>query len=209
MWEHKKVEEELGLIFGDARILRMDADTTLAKDSYRKKLTSFSNGDYDIMLGTQMVAKGLDFEKVTLVGVLNADMAMHSADYKSYERAFSLLTQVVGRSGRGKNGGTAVIQTVQPDSDLIRLAAKQDYNSFYNDEILSRKLYIFPPYCEMAKLMFQSMDYELSKRGAAAFFELIVKRVKGDFNDLKLNILGPTADVVPKINKKSTDICCF
>lgn len=198
----QKVEEELGLIFGDARILRMDADTTLAKDSYRKKLTSFSNGDYDIMLGTQMVAKGLDFEKVTLVGVLNADMAMHSADYKSYERAFSLLTQVVGRSGRGKNGGTAVIQTVQPDSDLIRLAAKQDYNSFYNDEILSRKLYIFPPYCEMAKLMFQSMDYELSKRGAAAFFELIVKRVKGNFNDLKLNILGPTADVVPKINKK-------
>ncbi len=198
----QRVEEELKMLYPDARVLRMDADTTLAINSYQNKLTAFAEGEYDIMLGTQMVAKGLDFERVTLVGVLNADRAMHSADFKSYERTFSLLTQVVGRAGRGKNGGTAVVQTVQPDSNIIALAARQDYDSFYKDEILTRKLMIYPPYCEIAELLFQGADKLKTELAAKYFFSLIVAAVKSDFKELKLNILGPTAAEVPRINKK-------
>ena len=123
----QKIEEELARLFPEARILRMDADAAGSKSSYERMITAFSNGEYDILVGTQMVAKGLDFPNVTLVGVLNTDHALYADDYRSYERAFSLLTQVVGRSGRGKEKGSAVIQTYTPDNLIISMAAKQDY----------------------------------------------------------------------------------
>lgn len=133
-------------MFPSARVLRMDADATMTKSSYETKLTAFANGEYDILIGTQMVAKGLDFPNVTLVGVINADQMLYSDDYRSYERAFSLLTQVVGRSGRGDSKGVAVIQTSTPENYVIGLSAKQDYDTFYKGEIGVRKALLYPPF---------------------------------------------------------------
>ena len=127
----QRIEEELENIFPNARVLRMDADTTMARYSYQDKLTAFANGEYDILLGTQMVAKGLDFPRVTLVGIISIDHQLYNDDFRSSEKAFDLLTQVIGRSGRGDFAGKAYIQTVLPDNDIIELSAAQDYESFY------------------------------------------------------------------------------
>ena len=162
----QKAEAELQSLFPNARILRMDADSTSTRSDYEKNLKAFADFKYDIMLGTQMVAKGLDFPKVTVVGVLNADVAMHSSDFRSYERTFSLLTQVVGRSGRGDEKGTAVIQTNEPDSTVLSLAARQDYDSFYNSEILTRKLMIYPPYCDIATVCFAGQERKYTEDAA-------------------------------------------
>ncbi len=194
------VEEELSTSFPEAKILRMDADTTMRRNAYDEKLTAFSNGEYDIMLGTQMVAKGLDFPKVTLVGVLNADQSLYSSDFRSFERSFSLLTQVVGRSGRGGKKGRAIVQTVQPDNETIRLATAQDYDSFYNSEILTRKLMIYPPYCDLALVVFQSESRMNSENASSFFFEMLVAKVNGDYSEVKLNILGPSVAAVPKVS---------
>ena len=198
----QKVEEELHEKFPLARVLRMDADTTFKRDSYEKNLTAFSHGEYDIMLGTQMVAKGLDFPKVTLVGVLSADSALYSMDYRSFERAFSLLTQVVGRSGRGDKSGTALIQTVQPNNETIRLAAKQDYDSFYEQEVDMRKLMIYPPYCDIAMVVVNSLSRTISENAIKEFYNILVEKLKNDFSDVKVNILGPTIANIPKVNNK-------
>ncbi len=198
----QRVEEELQAVFPKAKILRMDADTTLRRNSYDEKLTAFARGEYDIMLGTQMVAKGLDFHKVTLVGVLSADQSMFSNDFRSFERSFSLLTQVVGRSGRGGREGTAIIQTVHPDNEIIKLAATQDYDSFYNSEIMTRKLMIYPPYCELALLVFQSLGRTNAENASKFFFETLVAKINGDYNDVKINILGPSVASVPKVSNK-------
>lgn len=196
----QKAEAELQSLFPNARILRMDADSTSTRSDYEKNLKAFADFKYDIMLGTQMVAKGLDFPKVTVVGVLNADVAMHSSDFRSYERTFSLLTQVVGRSGRGDDKGTAVIQTNEPDSTVLSLAARQDYDSFYNSEILTRKLMIYPPYCDITTVCFAGQERKYTEDAAKAFFEALKSEVSGEYKDVKLITLGPTAAAVPKVN---------
>ncbi len=128
-------------------MLRFDADTTTSRYSFENSLKKFTNGEYDIMLGTQMVAKGLDFPNVTLVGIISIDQQLYNDDYKSAERTFDLLTQVIGRAGRGDSKGRAVIQTSFPENEIIRLAEKQDFEAFYNLEISMRKAMIYPPYC--------------------------------------------------------------
>ena len=198
----QRVEEELRALYPEASVLRMDADSTMTKNSYEEKLSAFSREDYNIMLGTQMVAKGLNFPKVTLVGVLNADQSMYSSDFRSFERTFSLLTQVVGRSGRGTLGGSAVIQTVHPNDNTILLASKQDYDSFYDTEIATRKLMIYPPFCEIAVLSVYSFKRTDAENGAKEIFNLLVKGVQEAFSDVKLNILGPSVAAIPKINNK-------
>ena len=145
----QRAEVEIAEIFPHARILRMDTDTTMTRSSHEKKLTAFADGEYDILVGTQMVAKGLDFPNVTLVGVLNADHMLYLDDYRSYENTFSLLTQVVGRSGRGKDKGRAIIQTFTPENPIITLAASQDYDAFYNAEIGIRKAMLYPPFASI------------------------------------------------------------
>jgi len=198
----QKLEEELKLLFPKARILRLDADTTTTKDSYRTYLTEFGNGDYDIMVGTQMVAKGLNFPNVSLVGVIGADKAAYSEDYRSFERTFSLLTQVVGRAGRGDIKGKAVVQTSTSDNNLIDLAAKQDYDAFYNEEILNRKLMVYPPYCDICVVRTQSSERQQAEDAINSVFSNIKERINSDDNNIKLIILGPTATAVPKINNK-------
>jgi len=198
----QKVEEELSLIFPEARILRLDADSTVNRDSYSKYLSDFAEGKYDIMLGTQMVAKGLNFPNVTLVGVIGADQATYSEDFKSFERTFSLLTQVVGRAGRGDIAGRAVIQTISPDSSIISLACQQNYDEFYNEEIMTRKLYIYPPYCDICVVWCQSTVKEQAFSAINEIFTNIKDRINNEYNSIKLVILGPSPAAVPKINNR-------
>ena len=198
----QKLEDELALLFPSARVLRLDADTTMMRNAFSQKLTAFANKEYDILIGTQMVAKGLNFPNVTLVGVLGADQSMYSDDFRGFERTFSLLTQVVGRSGRGETPGRAYIQTQNPDSNVIKLAAKQDYVAFYEDEILTRKLMIYPPYCDILSVMFSAVSQK-EAMGAAAFFADIVKnKILSEFSDVKLIILKPMPTAVPRVNNK-------
>ncbi len=198
----QKIEEELKIAFPEAKILRLDADSTSNRGSFAEYLEKFSNGEYDIMLGTQMVAKGLNFPNVTVVGVLGADSSMNSIDYRSFERSFSLLTQVLGRAGRGESAGTAVIQTNDPNSNLIRLAANQDYDAFYNDEILTRKMTVYPPYCDIVSVYVQSESQSSSFDLANKIFANIKGLIENKYKDIKLIILGPSATFMPKVNNK-------
>ena len=198
----QKLEEELKLLFPSARILRLDADSTMARDSYSTNLTAFSNGEYDIMIGTQMVAKGLDFPRVTVVGVIGADRALYSEDYRGFERTFSLLTQVVGRAGRADDSGIAVIQTNDPQNNIITLAQNQDYDAFYSEEILNRKLMIFPPYCDVCIVYTQSADQTSARNTIDEIFSNIKKLTNNEYNDIKLIILGPSVASIPKVNNK-------
>lgn len=198
----QRIEEELKVTFPDAKVLRMDADSTTSKDSYSAYLTDFANGKYDIMLGTQMVAKGLNFPNVTVVGVIGADSATNSSDYRSFERSFSLLTQVFGRAGRGEEKGVAVIQTADPESNLIRLAAAQDYDSFYEQEIAVRKMMIYPPYCDIAQVLVQSASKEDAQNTSREVFGLLTEKLGGEYSDIKVRILGPSPAAFPKVNNK-------
>lgn len=197
----QRAEQELALLFPKARILRMDADSTMARGSYEDKLGDFAEHKYDIMLGTQMVAKGLNFPDVTLVGVLNADGSLYSEDFRSFERTFSLLTQVVGRSGRGDEPGTAVIQTVSPDNEIIALAAEQNYDKFFEQEIGVRKALIYPPYCSVCLIGFIGDSMPAATDGARRFLSML-KAENASRQEVKMIVLGPSPASVPKIGGK-------
>jgi len=198
----QKLEEELQLIVPDAKILRMDTDTTTSRFSYEEKFSSFAKGEYDILVGTQMVAKGLNFPNVTLVGVLSIDQMLFNDDYKSGERAFDLITQVVGRSGRGSSPGKAYIQTSFPESEIITLAKSQDYKSFYNLEIPIRKEMIYPPYCDICVIGFIS-EKEFLVNNCSLVFLSKLKQLHNDYyNDVKIIVLGPVVPRVAKIGGK-------
>ena len=198
----QKIEDELADIFPNARILRMDADTTMARYSYQEKLTAFANGEYDILLGTQMVAKGLDFPRVTLVGIISIDQQLYNDDFRSSEKAFDLLTQVIGRSGRGENEGKAYIQTVLPDNDIIELSAAQDYESFYKTVSIIRKSMVYPPYCDICTVTFTSEQNNKAYTGSKVFLDMLKNAVSIDYNDVKINVLGPIQPIVGKISNK-------
>ncbi|MBQ1596132.1 MAG: primosomal protein N', partial [Clostridia bacterium] len=194
----QKVEEELAELLPGARILRMDADTTMQKYAYDRNLSAFRDGEYDIMVGTQMVAKGLDFENVTLVGVLNADKELYNDDFQSMERTFDLITQVVGRAGRGRWSGKAVIQTMNPGNEVIRFAREQDYESFYSYEIGVRKAMVYPPFCTLVSVGFRGAKQERVEQAAAAFLDLLKERL-GESNDIRLIALGPMPERVVRV----------
>ena len=196
----QKAEEELAKLFPQARILRMDADSMTRRSSYDKKLGDFAAGQYDVMIGTQMVAKGFDFEKVTLVGVLLADQALYSDDFRSYERAFSLLTQVVGRSGRGESRGRAIIQTITPGNPVIDLAAAQDYRKFYQNEIILRRAMLYPPFADICMVGFVGSRDEDVSRAAGIFLERLKDRIQRDYSDVPVRVLGPSPASVKKVS---------
>lgn len=198
----QKAEKDISEIFPDARILRMDTDTASSKSSYEKMISAFADGKYDILIGTQMVAKGLDFPNVTLVGVLNTDQMLYADDYRSYERSFSLLTQVVGRSGRGTSKGMAVIQSYTPDNLIISMAANQDYNAFYNTEIKIRKAMLYPPFADICLVGFVGEKQHLSLKAANAFLQSFIELAKRDYPQIPLRILGPSPATVVKVSNK-------
>ena len=195
----QKAEEELAKLFPDARVLRMDQDSTAAKDAHEKLLAKFAGHEYDIMVGTQMVAKGLDFEDVTLVGVLGIDSLLFAQGFRAYENVFSLITQVVGRSGRAKDPGFAIIQTTDPDNPVLNLAAAQDYDAFFEQEIAYRKLGLYPPFCGLCVIGFAGAK-EIETARAAARFAALLGQQAAKQPDLPLRVLGPTPSSIEKIN---------
>ena len=195
----QKAEEELAKLFPEARILRMDQDSTAAKDAHEKLLARFADHEYDIMVGTQMVAKGLDFEDVTLVGVLGIDSLLFAQGFRAYETVFSLITQVVGRSGRAKDPGFAIIQTTDPDNPVLNLAAAQDYDAFFEQEIAYRWLGLYPPFCGLCVIGFAG-GKEIEVARAAARFSALLGQQAAKQPDLPLRVLGPTPGNIEKIN---------
>lgn len=198
----QKVEDELSELFPDARILRMDTDTTYSRYSYENKFREFSEGKYDIMIGTQMIAKGLDFPNVTLVGVVSVDKALFSGDFRGYERTFSLITQVVGRSGRGEKHGRAILQTFVPDHYVLNLAAEQNYEGFYNQEIAPRKALIYPPFCDICVVGFSSLIEKDAENAAKIFADEMGRKLSEITPDFPMRVLGPSKAVLGRINGK-------
>lgn len=194
----QRIEDELQALFPAARILRMDADTTAGKFRHQKLFDAFAAHEYDILVGTQMVAKGLDFDDVTLVGVVNADNALYDENYLSHERAFDLITQVVGRSGRRDATGTAVIQTIDPCNPVIDLAARQDYPAFFETEYALRRILTYPPFCDIYGVFFVSEDENAAALAAKAFFDTLVLENKEQ--QQKLIVLGPSPARISKIS---------
>ncbi|PLR69701.1 primosomal protein N' [Bacillus sp. UMB0893] len=193
----QRVEEELAKVLPEARIIRMDVDTTSRKGSHEKLLTQFGNKDADILLGTQMIAKGLDFPDVTLVGVLTADTMLHLPDFRSTEKTFQLLTQVSGRAGRHELPGEVVVQSYSPEHYSIQLASHHDYDSFYNQEMLTRKQHAYPPFYYLALVTVSHPD--LLK--VVSVTEKISKHLYQRLSDT-VQILGPVASPIPRINDR-------
>lgn len=195
----QKVEQELHEKFPSARVLRMDADTMTTKGAHEKLLTQFAKGGADILLGTQMVTKGLDFENVTLVGVLDADQSLYAQDYRARERTFSLITQVVGRAGRRFDTGKAVIQTYSPTHPVILTAARQDYEAFYEREMETRQALQCPPVCDLTVL---TAVGEVEQQVLASLLSLkarLQSLMEGQYADVKAPVLGPAAAQVVKV----------
>lgn len=196
----QRIEDEIERLFPQARIIRMDADTTSAKFSHQRIFDAFSNGEYDILIGTQMVAKGLDFPNVELVGVVNADNSLYDENYTANERSFDLITQVVGRSGRRNASGKAVIQTINPNNEIIEFASRQDYKAFYESEINLRKLLTYPPFCDIYSVSFTSEDENKSALCAKEFFDIFVELNKTEYKNEKFIVLGPSPAKISKIS---------
>ena len=198
----QRIEDELSALLPDAKILRMDADTTASKDSHERLFSMFERGEYNILLGTQMVAKGLDFPNVTLVGVVSVDQQLYNDDFRSLEKTFSLLTQVVGRSGRGDSEGKAVIQTLTPENEIIRVAARQDYDGFFRNEIKIRKAMIYPPYCDLCVLGLTGADEQGVRIAAKEVLDLIKKLIAEKYKGEKIIVLGPVPARVLRVSGK-------
>lgn len=190
------VEAELQEFFPEARILRMDADTTKGKDGHERILSAFAEGKADILVGTQMIVKGHDFPNVTLVGVLAADLSLHSQDYMAGERTFELLTQAAGRAGRGERPGQVVIQTYDPEHAVIQAAAAQDYELFYRNEITYRKILKYPPVVSMIAVLITGEQEEQVQKCAERLADYMRTTVPGEV----IRVIGPSTPVIGKIH---------
>ncbi len=197
----QKVQQELQTLFPEMEVSRMDADTVSAANTHEKILEHFSRENVPVLLGTQMVAKGLDMPNVTLVGVLDADLSLYNGSFRAAETTFNMLTQVVGRAGRGHDTGRAMIQTLVPDHQVLKLAARQDYDSFYELEIGMRKTLHNPPFADLVEVTFTGKEETAVLRGAAKFRDSLVYILKSpEYAGIPAGVLGPAPCVVPKIN---------
>lgn len=198
----QRLERELSELLPEARVLRMDADTTGEKSAYDDMIGAFRRHEADILLGTQMVTKGHDFPDVTLAGVLLADASLYLDDYRANERTFAMLTQVVGRAGRRETAGRAVIQTNNPDNDVIRLACEQNYEGFFENEIKLRRLLVFPPFCDIALLTLTSSDERELLAGSQELRELLGELLNGSYADVPTVVFGPMEAPVYRVDGK-------
>ncbi|MBR5524994.1 MAG: primosomal protein N' [Clostridia bacterium] len=196
------VEDELAQMFPDVPVLRMDTDTTMSRTAYEEKFKAFAEGKYRIMIGTQMVAKGLDFPQVGLVGVLSADQSLYSDDYRSYETTFALLTQVIGRAGRRTEQGLAVVQTYTPDNPVMALAAQQNYSGFYELEIASRHMMHYPPYADLFMFGFTGQQEQRVRTAARRMLELLRTAASDEETRLPMIALDPTPAAVVRVAGK-------
>lgn len=198
----QRLEDELSVRFPSARILRMDADTTGSRHAYEENFEAFRRGEYDIMLGTQMIGKGLDFPNVTLVGVMSVDKALFSGDFRSYERTFGLITQVVGRGGRGGKPGRAILQTFLPDHYVLRLAAAQDFERFAKEEFAIRKALLFPPFCDICVIGISGEALPDVQAASRKFVDCMKEVLSHQAEKLPLRVLGPVPFTYHKIGGK-------
>jgi primosomal protein N' (replication factor Y) len=192
----ERVEEELHQAFPAARLARLDRDTVTGKRHYETILQNFREGNFDILVGTQMIAKGHDIPNVTLVGVVSADVGLGMPDFRSAERTFQLLTQVAGRAGRGNLPGTVVVQTINPDHYAVRLAAGQDYNAFYEKELSFRRLMHYPPFSAMANVLVRAEKKEVAMRLSSEMGMLLTPPPE------KLKVIGPAEAPVPRLKNE-------
>ncbi|GAA0422025.1 MAG: primosomal protein N' [Bacillota bacterium] len=193
----QRVEEALTQLIPEASVIRMDVDTTRRKGAHEKLLNRFANKEADILLGTQMIAKGLDFENVTLVGVLTADSMLHLPDFRSSEKTFQILTQVSGRAGRHNLNGNVIVQTYTPDHYSIELASQYDFSTFYNTEMKMRKAFQYPPYFFLALITISHVNQVKVVQATQRFAQLLTKVVKDE-----TIILGPTPSAIPRIKDR-------
>ena len=196
----QRIDEQIAAAVPGANVLRLDADTTTEKHAYDRILSDFREHKADILVGTQMVTKGHDFPDVTLVGVVMTDNALYLDDYHAHERSFSLLTQVIGRAGRGRKPGRAVIQTFNPEHEIIELSKKQDYDKFFESEIKMREMLLFPPFCDILLFSLQSDDEELLHRASAELRKAIEGRLAKTYSDVKMLIYGPCEMQIYRLN---------
>lgn len=197
----QKIEQELKSLFPDTEVLRMDADTVAASGGHEAMLRSFRERQIPLLLGTQMVAKGLDFPTVTLVGVIDADMSLYADHFRAAETTFSLITQVVGRSGRGADTGTAIIQTMTPEHPVIRLAARQDYDAFYELEIQMRQLRNCPPFSDLFTMTVMGTEESNVIRASVRLRDALAANLKqAPYCDTPLTLLGPAPASVARVN---------
>lgn len=195
----QKVEEEIKKQFPDASVIRMDLDTTTGKNSHEEILSSFKNDNINILVGTQMIAKGLDFPNVTLVGVLAADSLLNIGDFRASERTFQLITQVSGRAGRGKIPGRVIIQTYNDEDFSIIAACSNDYQSFYETEISLREKLEYPPFTNIAIMIISSTDDKAAYDVAIEVKNVIINEFKTNED---LHVLGPARSPLSKIKNK-------
>jgi len=192
----EKVEDELHSNFPEARIARLDRDTVTGKRHYEEVLGGFREGNFDILVGTQMIAKGHDIPNVTLVGVVSADVGLGMPDFRAAERTFQILTQVAGRAGRGSLPGTVIIQTINPDHYAVRMAAAQDYNHFYEKELQFRRLMRYPPFAALANVLVRAEKQEDALRMSGEISRLLEQ---GKEN---LKVMGPAEAPVPRLKNE-------
>lgn len=198
----QKVQQEVESLFPGLKTIRMDTDTVNAQNSHERILDRFEREKIPVLIGTQMVTKGLDFENVTLVGVLDADLSLYIDSYRANERAFSLITQVVGRAGRGEKEGRAVIQTFTPKNRTIHLAANQDYDTFFREEIATRDLRSCPPFADLFTLNFSGGDETAVIKSSVRLREKLKTMLDNRYSDLKMLVLGPAPAYVVKVNNR-------
>lgn len=195
------LQDELEALFGEGAALRMDTDTTSAKRSHDEILKEFEEGQASILYGTQMVVKGLDFPRVSLVGLVMADSVLYMNDYRAPERMFSLITQLVGRAGRVEKRGRAIIQTYNPQHQTLRLGARQDYRAFYESEIRLRKSVVFPPFCDIAVFGFSADGEDEALEAAGAFSDLFEREAEAD-GAVRVIKMGPYREGIYKMGGK-------
>jgi primosomal protein N' (replication factor Y) len=191
----EQIEQELITIFPDAKIGRMDQDTTRGKFGFEKIIDSFKNQEIHILVGTQMLAKGLDFNNVSLVGIMNADTMLYHPDFRAFERSFQMMTQVAGRSGRSEKRGKVVIQTYNPNHNTIQQVTNNDYSGMYKEQLYDRQIYKYPPYFRLIKLTLKHRDFEKVKEGAMWLYQVMNQ-------NLNMPVLGPEEPPISRIRNE-------
>lgn len=191
----EQIEQELIAVFPSARIGRMDQDTTRGKFGFEKIIDSFKNREIDILVGTQMLAKGLDFDNVSLVGILNADNMLYHPDFRAFERSFQMMTQVSGRSGRSEKQGKVIIQTYNPNHNTIQQVTNNDYLGMYNEQLYDRQIYKYPPYFRIIKITLKHRDFDKLKEGAMWLYQVVSQ-------NLNMPVLGPEEPGISRIRNE-------
>jgi primosomal protein N' (replication factor Y) len=192
----ERIEETLSLLFPEARLGRMDLDSTRSKHGYQRILDEFGSGSLDILVGTQMITKGLDFGKVTVVGIWDGDRILNFPDFRSGERAFQQITQVAGRAGRRETKGQVIVQTRRPDTDLYERVIKGDFAAFFEQEMIERKKFYYPPYVKLIKITTRHSDPKTAEKAAYALHREMAKIA------VKKIVLGPEKGIVARIKNQ-------